>query len=108
MRQTQVAEILARVGSADSPTLLLGDLNAPPDAIEIQPLFGRLRDSWPTTAGPGFTYPADTPAARIDYVLASPNGKVDTAFVPVVPAASDHRPVVVEISFGVSCCARRP
>ena len=34
------------------------------------------------------------------HVLVSPNGKVDRAFVPVVPNASDHRPVVVDLSFG--------
>jgi endonuclease/exonuclease/phosphatase family metal-dependent hydrolase len=100
VRRTQVAEMLARIGAVDSPTLLLGDMNASPDAAEIQPLFARMRDSWLTTAGPGFTYPADTPTERIDYVFVSPNAKVDTAFVPVVPAASDHRPVVVDLSFG--------
>jgi endonuclease/exonuclease/phosphatase family metal-dependent hydrolase len=102
VRRTQVAELLSRIGATDAPTLLLGDMNAPPDAPELQPLFERMRDSWPTTAGPGFTYPADTPTERIDYVLASPNGKIDTAFVAFVPSASDHRPVVVNLSFGGS------
>jgi endonuclease/exonuclease/phosphatase family metal-dependent hydrolase len=100
VRRTQIAEMLARIGAVDSPTLLLGDMNASPDAAELQPLFARFHDSWLTTGGPGFTYPADTPTERIDYVLLSPNGKVDTAFVPVVPDASDHRPVVVDLSFG--------
>src|SRR6185503_2962967 len=100
VRRTQIAEMLARIGAVDNPTALLGDLNASPDAAELQPLFARLRDTWLTTGGPGFTYPADTPTARIDYVLVSPNGKVDTAFVPVVPTASDHRPVVVDLAFG--------
>ena len=100
VRRTQVAEMLARIGPVASPTLLLGDMNASPDAAELQPLFSRLRDSWSPTAGPGFTYPADTPTERIDYVLVSPNERVDTAFVPVVPDASDHRPVVVDLSFG--------
>lgn len=102
VRGTQVAEMLARIGAIDSPTLLLGDMNASPDAAELQPLFARMHDSWLTIAGPGFTYPADTPTERIDYVFVSPNAKVDTAFVPVVPAASDHRPVVVDLSFGRS------
>jgi endonuclease/exonuclease/phosphatase family metal-dependent hydrolase len=102
VRRTQVAEMLARIGSADSPTLLLGDMNASPDAAELQPLFVRMHDGWLTAAGPGFTYPADTPTERIDYILVSPNAKVDTAFVPDVPAASDHRPVVVDVSFGRS------
>jgi len=102
VRRTQVAEMLALIGAADAPTLLLGDMNALPEAPELQPLFARMHDSWPTTAGPGFTYPADTPSERIDYVLVSPNGKIDTAFVPVVPSSSDHRPVVVNLSFGGS------
>lgn len=102
VRRTQVVEMLARIGAVDSPTLLLGDLNASPDAAELRPLFARMHDSWLTTAGPGFTYPADTPNERIDYVLVSPNAKVETAFVPVVPSASDHRPVVVDLSFGRS------
>ena len=100
VRRTQVAEMLARIGAVDSPTLLIGDMNASPDAPELQPLFARLHDSWPATAGPGFSYPADTPAERIDYVLVSPNAKLDTAFVAVAPNASDHRPVVVDLSFG--------
>jgi len=100
VRRTQVAEMLAHIGAVDTPTLLLGDMNAAPDAPELQPLFTRLRDAWPATAGPGFTYPADAPAERIDYVFTSPNGTIDTAFVPVVPATSDHRPVVVDLSFG--------
>jgi len=100
VRRTQVAEMLTRIGGVDSPTLLLGDMNASPEAPELQPLFARMHDGWLTAAGPGFTYPADTPSERIDYVLMSPNAKVDSAFVPVVPAASDHRPVVVDLSFG--------
>ena len=108
VRRTQVAEMLARIGAVDSPTILLGDMNTSPDAAELQPLFTRFRDSWSTMAGPGFTYPADTPTDRIDYVLVSPNGKIDTAFVPVVPSASDHRPVVVDLSFGGACCPRAP
>jgi endonuclease/exonuclease/phosphatase family metal-dependent hydrolase len=100
--------MLARIGAVDAPTLLLGDMNASPDAPELQPLFARMHDSWLPTTGPGFTYPADTPTQRIDYVLVSPNGRVDTAFVPFVPAASDHRPVVVDLSFGRTCCPRAP
>ena len=100
VRRTQVAEMLARIGGVDTPTLLVGDMNASPEAPELQPLFARMHDSWLTAAGPGFTYPADTPTERIDYVLVSPNARVDTAFVPLVPSASDHRPVVVDLSFG--------
>jgi len=75
---------------------LFGDLNAPPDAPEIQALLERLHDSWPESAGPGLTDPADEPRKRIDYVLVSKHFRVRSASVPVT-LASDHRPVVVDL-----------
>ena len=96
VRQQQVAEMLAFIGDASVPTLLFGDLNAPPDAPEIQPLLERLHDAWPSSAGPGLTDPADEPRKRIDYVLTSKHFKVLSASVPVT-LASDHRPVVADL-----------
>jgi len=96
VRRQQVAEMLSFVGNPSMPTVLLGDLNAPPKALELQPLLGRLRDSWPSAAGPGFTYPASEPVRRIDYVLTSPHFLVRAARVPVT-LASDHRPVIVDL-----------
>jgi endonuclease/exonuclease/phosphatase family metal-dependent hydrolase len=96
VRVKQVAEMLRIVGEPRMPTLLFGDLNAPPDAPEMQPLLIRLRDAWPTANGDGFTYPATKPVKRIDYVLTSPHYRVLSARVPETNA-SDHRPVVVEL-----------
>jgi endonuclease/exonuclease/phosphatase family metal-dependent hydrolase len=96
VRRRQVAEMLDRIGPATTATILFGDLNASPDAPELQPLFQRLTDAWPTAKGPGFTIPADQPVRRIDYVLVSPGLAGGNAWVPVT-TASDHRPVVVEI-----------
>ena len=96
VRQQQVAEMLAYIGDASVPTLLFGDLNAPPDASEIQPLLERLNDAWPASAGPGLTDPADEPRKRIDYVLVSKHFRLQSASVPMT-LASDHRPVVVDL-----------
>jgi endonuclease/exonuclease/phosphatase family metal-dependent hydrolase len=96
VRKHQVAEMLAYVGSASTPTLVLGDLNANPDAPELQPLRDRLHDTWQDAAGPGFTFPADKPVKRIDYVLASKHFRVRSASVPATEV-SDHRPVVVDV-----------
>jgi endonuclease/exonuclease/phosphatase family metal-dependent hydrolase len=96
VRQQQVTDMLAYIGDTSAPTLLFGDLNAPPDAPEIHPLLGRLHDTWPASAGPGLTDPADVPQKRIDYVLASKHFRVRAATVPVT-LASDHRPVVVDL-----------
>jgi endonuclease/exonuclease/phosphatase family metal-dependent hydrolase len=96
VRKQQVTEMLAYLGSASTPTLVLGDLNANPDALELQPLFERFRDTWQDSARPGFTFPADKPMKRIDYVLVSGHFQVKAASVPVTEA-SDHRPVVIDL-----------
>lgn len=97
VRQQQVTDMLARIGEMSQPTIVFGDMNAKPDAPELQPLLRRLRDAWISGGvGKGFTYPAESPSERIDYVLVSPHFHVRSASVPVTEA-SDHRPVVVEL-----------
>ncbi|HMG00251.1 MAG TPA: endonuclease/exonuclease/phosphatase family protein [Gemmatimonadaceae bacterium] len=96
VRRQQVSDMLRYIDDASGPTLLFGDLNAPPDAPEIQPLLAKLTDAWPASAGPGLTDPADEPRKRIDYVLVSKDFRVRSASVPVT-LASDHRPVLVDL-----------
>ena len=97
VRQQQLTEMLARIHEALEPTIVFGDMNAKPEAPELRPLLHRLRDAWPGAGvGPGFTYPADAPSERIDYVLVSPHFRIRSASVPVTQA-SDHRPVVVDL-----------
>lgn len=95
IRSSQVAEMLAIIGKMDEPTILMGDLNAPPDAGEIAPLLARLRDTW-RHPGPGFTYPAAEPKRRIDYVLVSDHFTVLAGRV-IPSTASDHRPVIADL-----------
>jgi endonuclease/exonuclease/phosphatase family metal-dependent hydrolase len=99
VRQRQVQEMLTYIGDVSVPTLVFGDMNATPDAPELRPLLERLHDVWPAVNGPGFTYPSEAPAKRIDYVLTSRHFSVLDASVPVTDA-SDHRPVVVSLSRG--------
>ena len=87
--------MLGYIGDGSAPTLLLGDLNATPDAPELRPLFQRLRDTM-ADRGEALTYPADAPAKRIDYILASPQFQTRSAAIPAT-TASDHRPVIVEL-----------
>jgi endonuclease/exonuclease/phosphatase family metal-dependent hydrolase len=110
VRRAQVADMLTVMGASTRPVLLLGDLNAPPDAPELEPLFAAFLDAWTAAApggtpatpgGPaggeaGATYPADAPIKRIDYVLVSPDLGVRDARV-VGTLASDHRPVVATV-----------
>jgi endonuclease/exonuclease/phosphatase family metal-dependent hydrolase len=96
VRRQQVSEMLAAIGESAVPTLLLGDMNAPPTAPELRPLFERLRDTWLGQADAGLTYPASAPVRRIDYVLTSSHFVARSARVPVT-LASDHRPVVADL-----------
>lgn len=96
VRKQQVADMLAVMGSAAMPTLMFGDMNARPDAPELEPLFQKLRDSWPYSQGPGLTGPARNPAGKIDYILMSDGFRVTKTWVPKV-YASDHFPVVAEL-----------
>jgi endonuclease/exonuclease/phosphatase (EEP) superfamily protein YafD len=88
-----MARAIARV---NEPLLVFGDFNATPNAPELAPLLERLHDAWPSASGNGYTYPADTPVKRIDYVLTSRDFTIVAARVPVSDA-SDHRPVVVDL-----------
>lgn len=97
VRSAQVSEMLSVMGSLDTPTVLLGDLNATPDRVELAPLFTALRDAWSEGDGEGHTFPGDEPVRRIDYVLVA--GPLEVLSARVLPtAASDHRPVVAELS----------
>ncbi|MBA3343432.1 MAG: endonuclease/exonuclease/phosphatase family protein [Gemmatimonadaceae bacterium] len=96
VRVQQVSDMLAVMGASTGPTLMLGDMNAPPDASELVPLLQRLRDTWPSKQGPGLTYSAKTPVKRIDYVLISDAFRVSKTWVTQV-YASDHFPVVVNL-----------
>jgi len=99
VRALQVDDTLS-ILSEDGPEaqqVLLGDLNAPPAAPELAPLWQRLTDAWRVAgSGAGRTYPAAAPTKRIDYVAVSPDISVRSAHV-VDTQASDHRPVVADL-----------
>jgi endonuclease/exonuclease/phosphatase family metal-dependent hydrolase len=96
VRAEQVLEMLNYLGASSTPIIVCGDMNAKPDAPELHPLLRRLHDSWASATDPGFTYPAENPTERIDYVLVSPDFSVRAAMIPAT-LASDHRPVVADL-----------
>ncbi|TDD65786.1 metal-dependent hydrolase [Jiangella aurantiaca] len=96
-RLEQVAAIEQLMGEPDESVVLLGDLNARPEAPEIQALVDELVDTWEAAGvGDGNTYPAEDPNARIDYVLTSDDVIVRTAAV-VSTDASDHLPAKADV-----------
>jgi endonuclease/exonuclease/phosphatase family metal-dependent hydrolase len=95
VRMRQAKETLGYLGDGPVPTILFGDLNATPDAEELQPLFKRLHDTM-SDRGESLTYPSDAPVKRIDYILASHGFQATAASIPAT-TASDHRPVVIDL-----------
>ncbi|MGH9373845.1 MAG: endonuclease/exonuclease/phosphatase family protein [Vicinamibacterales bacterium] len=88
---------------------LMGDFNARPTAAEMIPIFARFVDAWtagvPTPDNPnGHTSPSrltGSPTSRIDYIFASPQVTVSSAYVPIdagTRLAADHYPVVADIA----------
>ena len=83
--------------SPEDRQILLGDFNAEPGAPELAPLWKEL-----TPADPGaYTFPAADPVKRIDYVAVGEGVRVRDAAVAET-LASDHRPVVADLSLNRS------
>jgi endonuclease/exonuclease/phosphatase family metal-dependent hydrolase len=91
------------VEDATAPVVLGGDLNERPDGRAVAILARSLRDAWLVGGDvDGDTFPAARPEARIDYLFVGGRIAVDRVLVPAVMpearAASDHLPVVAELT----------
>lgn len=97
-RLAQVQAIQSIVGTPDESVVLMGDLNATPQASEIRALADDLVDAWAAAGvGDGYTYSTENPTKRIDYVMTSDDVVVRTAAV-VSSDAADHLPVVTNVA----------
>lgn len=95
-RMMQVERMLELTSSrTDKIMILAGDMNDRPGSRPIRRLLDRWKDAGPTHDG-AFTYPADRPDHKIDYILHRGDGivRVVESMIPVEPLVSDHRPVV--------------
>jgi endonuclease/exonuclease/phosphatase family metal-dependent hydrolase len=89
-----IRELLAATGP---PVVLAGDLNSRPGWPETRQLTDVLVDAWATAGhGPGYTFSASRPHARIDYVLSS-DDLVPRGAEVLRSRAADHLPVVAEL-----------
>jgi endonuclease/exonuclease/phosphatase family metal-dependent hydrolase len=94
--------LVALVDHVGAPTVAGGDLNEKPDGRAVGFLSERFRDAWLLGGdADGGTFPADEPTARIDYLFVSDGVVVERVLVPPGPdarEASDHRPLVAELT----------
>ena len=96
-RLAHVRGFVALVGHVGASIVAGGDLNEEPDGRAV----GFLSERFGGDAD-GETFPAVEPTARIDYLFVSEGLVVERALVPPGPdarEASDHRPLVAELTF---------
>jgi endonuclease/exonuclease/phosphatase family metal-dependent hydrolase len=104
-RADHARELTDLLPSLRHPVILGGDLNEPPEGGAATWISERLWDAYAQGGeGPGETYPAGVPTARIDYVFVSEGVRVDRAWVRRDPGeeASDHLPVLAELALTAS------
>ncbi len=105
-RVSQIAALLSWAAQ-HGPGILMGDLNARPEAIELAPMLRQYRDSWAEASARGLH--AGVPSgstrpgyeARIDFMLYAPASPLALESVEVIDTStpdglgevSDHRPV---------------
>ena len=97
-RLANLTEIEARAARSDPGTavILCGDFNDLPGSRVHRTLCTRFTDLWEQAGeGDGFTFPADLPIRRIDWILLRRDSPFSArrADVPAT-RASDHRPLV--------------
>jgi endonuclease/exonuclease/phosphatase family metal-dependent hydrolase len=116
-RMLQVRELLSSgwLGSPEcrDPVILLGDFNATPRSRSYRLLTARLRDAQRTPAvrRPAMTFPTRLPALRLDHVFVSRSvdvTSVSTLRSPLARLASDHLPLVVDITIPAQARQRKP
>ena len=98
-RLQEVREVAALAAGRKTLQLLVGgDFNSTPDSgVHAQMTATGLRDSWlECGAGNDLTYPASTPAKRIDYLYLGRAFRCTSATV-IDTDASDHRPVLITL-----------
>lgn len=92
--------------SCGSPAILCGDFNAFPSSTVFRTLTGRLHEAQENAVGHRSknTFPGRYPVSRIDHIFCSPEFKTLRVEVPrthLTRLASDHLPIVAEISLPV-------
>lgn len=98
-QELQQVAALARQQQSEARSMLIGgDLNATPDDPGLAALRDAgLRDAWVECGrGDGFTFPADKPVKRIDYLWLGGDLRCASAIV-LDTMISDHRPLLVTL-----------
>tara|TARA_B100000401_G_C52810510_1_gene723529 strand:- start:1877 stop:2998 length:1122 start_codon:yes stop_codon:yes gene_type:complete len=101
-RAQQLEVVNNQIINSPYPVILCADLNEIPLSYVYDKLTNHLTDAFLVSGrGLGVTHTSGYPFMRIDYIMTSPELKINS-FHLVEKELSDHYPIVSEISFGDS------
>ena len=98
-RLFEAEQLLKELAAIKETLIVAGDFNDEPEGTAYKLMLSFFRDAWNEAmsgAGNGFTYPADNPVKRIDYVFVGQGAAVKGAAVRST-LASDHLPLIVDL-----------
>jgi endonuclease/exonuclease/phosphatase family metal-dependent hydrolase len=99
-RVFETEQLLAAVKDVKGPLIVVGDFNDVPAGGAYKLMGEQFDDAWSAsqTSGEGFSYPADKPVKRIDYIFTRKTDRIRTRRARIVETlASDHVPVVADL-----------
>ena len=99
-RVFETEQLLEFLASQKAPLIVVGDFNDEPTGDACKLMLTRFEDAWlrSRAKGEGWSYPADKPARRIDYIFTRSSDRIRTKQAWIVSTlASDHLPVVADL-----------
>ena len=104
-RLFEAQQLLSALKDVKGPLILVGDFNDIPAGRAYQLMRYQFGDAWieSRSTEEGFSYPADKPSKRIDYIFfrSTDRARTKRAWIVNTPA-SDHVPVVADLEVGGS------
>jgi len=100
-REHHARELTDFIAVVKEPVIVGADLNEGQEGASVKWTSDQLFDLFASAGeGPGDTFPAHSPAARIDYLFAGEGvtpTRVWVARTPAAVRASDHLPVIADV-----------
>lgn len=99
-RLFEAQQLLSALKDIKGPVIVVGDFNDTPAGRAYQLMRYQFNDAWIESRSTveGFSYPADKPAKRIDYIFFRSTDRARTKRAWIVDTlASDHVPVVADL-----------
>ncbi|MBA2525870.1 MAG: endonuclease/exonuclease/phosphatase family protein [Pyrinomonadaceae bacterium] len=99
-RLFETDQLLRFLADVKNPLIVVGDFNDEPAGNAYKLMLRKFEDAWigSRAKGDGFSYPADKPSKRIDYIFSRTSDGVRTKKSWVVRTlSSDHLPVMAEL-----------